>query len=55
MCLSPKTESWEVQGLLSYHGNCSQRPQPSIYNALSEKIINWISNTIGNAQMTKSL
>jgi hypothetical protein len=51
MCYSSKTNVWEVQGVLSYHGNCGRRPQPVIYNSLSNKVINWITNTIGNNRM----
>lgn len=51
MCFDEKKSSWELHGILSYHGNCGRRPQPTIYSAMSEQLIHWITKTVGNDLM----
>ena len=53
MCFSNRTSTWELQGLLSYHGNCGRRPQPTVYSAMTPQLLNWIVRTIGNDQMVR--
>lgn len=49
MCYSE--DSWQLHGLLSYHGNCGRRPQPAIYSGMTEKLMHWIVQTVGNDLM----
>lgn len=55
MCYSNETVSWKLYGMLSYHNNCGQREQPTVYTSLSEQLLYWITNTIGNNLMIKNL
>lgn len=51
MCFSVKKSTWELEGILSYHGNCGKRPQPTVYSAITKSLLNWIVKTIGNNLM----
>lgn len=51
MCFDEKKSSWNLHGILSYHGNCGRRPQPTIYSAMSKQLLHWIAKTVGNEFM----
>lgn len=51
MCYDEEKSLWELHGILSYHGNCGRRPQPTIYSAMSKQLIHWIAKTVGNEMM----
>lgn len=54
MCFSETTNIWELQGILSYHGNCGRSHHPSIYTSISSDIRLWISNVIGGQLSQRS-
>lgn len=44
---------WTLQGILGYHGNCSEQPESAVYSSIPNKLLNWIVNTIGNEAIVK--
>lgn len=51
MCYLDGSGQWQLEGILSYHGNCGKRPHPAIYNSITSNISTWIRNTVGNDLM----
>uniref|UniRef100_A0A182UJ58 Scavenger receptor class A n=1 Tax=Anopheles melas TaxID=34690 RepID=A0A182UJ58_9DIPT len=51
MCYLDGSSQWQLEGILSYHGNCGKRPHPAIYNSITSNISTWIRNTVGNDLM----
>ncbi|XP_049536604.1 trypsin-like [Anopheles darlingi] len=49
MCYVNSTGQWQLEGFLSNHGNCDNRP--AIYNSITPTIATWIRNTVGNGRM----
>ncbi|XP_050087595.1 transmembrane protease serine 9-like [Anopheles aquasalis] len=49
MCYVAGTGQWQLQGVLSNHGNCDKRR--AIYNSINPAIATWIRNTVGNGRM----
>lgn len=45
MCTA-ESDNWELQGVLSYHGNCGQSRHPPIYTAINSNIREWIAHTM---------
>lgn len=55
MCFSDKTTTWELQGLLSHHGNCgSTNKHPAIYTAIDHTLKTWMSHIIGRQALAVS-
>ncbi|XP_035795488.1 transmembrane protease serine 5-like [Anopheles albimanus] len=53
MCYVAATGQWQLQGVLSIHGNCDK--SPVIYNPITPDIANWIRNTVGNSRMFEQM
>lgn len=51
ICYSDTKSAWEVKGVLSYHSGCRRHPQPNVYSRLTGMLLDWITNTVGNAKM----
>lgn len=51
MCFNDDSDQWQLEGILSYHGNCGKRPHPAIYNSITSNISTWIRRTVGNGLM----
>lgn len=47
MCFSDTAGTWELHGLLSYHGNCGRNRHPALYSSIDAESRKWILNTIG--------
>lgn len=47
MCLSETSQSWQLQGILSYHENCGKSQHPPIYTKIGKEMKRWMADTIG--------
>lgn len=47
-CYNENNKKWSVQGFISYHGGCGRRPQATVYSLITDNIMKWIVNKIGN-------